>query len=238
MNKTRKEKRKKVPQPRGVKSGKLPEQPCVMSFCGLSKSGKTTLLKDTLVDETLLGGYFHTIIFFSPTADCDSTITAELDIPEENVYTDFEEDDMKEIIDSRRTEIKKKGYNKVARTNRVLFIVDDCIAKRGFLNSKTMLDLAATVRHLLISVFFCIQSFNKIPRAVRINFRGIAFFESNAGEVEVLLNEHRAPSLKREEFRQLIHYANKEPYSFLFVNVDAPFQERYRKNFNTILELK
>jgi hypothetical protein len=136
----RKEKRKKVPQPVGSKNGNLPDQPCVMSFIGLSKSGKTTLLKDTLTDPDLLGDYFHTIIFFSPTADADSTLTAELDLPEENIYTDFDESDLEDIIVARRAEIKKKGYNTVARTNRVCFIIDDCIAKRGFLNSKIMLE--------------------------------------------------------------------------------------------------
>jgi hypothetical protein len=77
------EKRKDVPQPKGSKSGILPEQPCAMMFCGLSKSGKSTLLKDTLTDKSLLGGYFHTIVMMSPTADCDTTITEALKLPDE-----------------------------------------------------------------------------------------------------------------------------------------------------------
>jgi len=233
-----KEKRKPVPQPMGVKRGILPEQPCSMIYCGLSKSGKSTLLKDTLVDKKLLGGYFHTIAMFSPTADCDSTITSELDLPKENIITEFTEDSLKEIIEGQRKLIKKKGYNKVAKTNRMLFIFDDCISHQKFLKSKTIIDLCATVRHLLISVVFLIQSYRMVARACRINMRGIAFFQSNRNETEVLVDEECHPSLKNREFKELIHYATDKKYSFLFINKDKPFNERFMKGYDEILEIQ
>lgn len=233
-----KEKRKPVPQGAGTLSGKLPDQPCAMSFVGLSKSGKSTLVKTILTDPNLLEDYFHTIVMMSPTAHSDSTITEALDLPKENIYHNFEPDDIREIIEARQKEIKKKGYNKVARTNRMLLILDDCIAHRQFLKSKEILDLTATVRHQLVSVWFLTQSLNMINRPCRINLRGIAFFESNANETEVLLTECRAPTLSKKQMSQLIHYATEEPYSFLFINRDAPYRQRYRKKFEEILELK
>jgi len=239
MNKNKKkEKREPIPQPQCCKDTILPDFPCAMSFVGLSKSGKTTLLKNILTDKDLLGGYFHTVLLFSPTSECDTTITAELDMPDENVFTNFTPDDIRRIIDARKKEIKKKGWNKTAKTNRMAIIFDDCIAHRAFLKSKEILDLCATVRHELISVFFLIQSLNMVPRPCRINLRGICFFESNANEVEVLINEARAPSLKKSEMRELIHYATCEPYSFLFINRDSPYRERYRHKLHTILRLK
>jgi len=233
-----KQKRKPVPQPMGAKRGILTEQPCSMIYCGLSKSGKSTLLKDTLVDTKLLGGYFHTIAMFSPTADCDSTITSELDLPKENIITEFTEDSLKEIIEGQRKLIKRKGYNKVAKTNRMLFIFDDCISHQKFLKSKTIIDLTATVRHLLISVVFLIQSYRMVARACRINMRGIAFFQSNRNETEVLVDEECHPSLKNREFKELIHYATDKKYSFLFINKDKPFNERFMKGYDEILEIQ
>jgi GTPase SAR1 family protein len=232
-----KQKRKPVPQPAGVKSGKLPDYPCAQSLVGLSKSGKSTLLAKILTDPELMGNFFHTIVMMSPTADSDSTITGAIDMPEENIYTNFEPQDIRDIINARQQEIKKKGYNKIARTNRMCMIFDDCIAHRQFLKSKEMLDLTATVRHQLISVFFLTQSLNMIARPCRINLRGIYFFESNANEVEVLLNECRAPSLSKNDMRDLVHYATSEPYSFLMINRDAPYKHRYRKNLDIVLEL-
>lgn len=236
-NKISREKRKKVPQPQGSKSKLLPEQPCAMMLCGLSKSGKTTLLKNMLTDNKLLGNYYDMIIMFSPTAECDSTITSSLKLPDENIITNFTEDDLKDIIEAQRKLIKKKGYNKVARENKILFIFDDCISHRKFLRSKTMIDLTATVRHLLISVVFLIQSYRMVARACRINLRGIAFFESNRNETDVLCEEEACPQLKKNEFRKLIHYANNEPYSFLWINKDRPTNERYFKKFDEILYL-
>jgi hypothetical protein len=231
------EKRKDVPQPQGSKAGILPDQPCSMMFCGLSKSGKTTLLKDTLLDKSMLGGYFHTIVMMSPTADCDTTLTSALHLPEENIITDFEEEDLTEIIEAQRKNIKEKGYNKVAKTNRILLILDDCIAHQQFLKSKTIIDLTATVRHLLISVVFLIQSYRMVSRACRINIRGIAFFESNRNETDVLIDEECPPMLKRKEFRDLIHMAVNEKYGFLFINKDRPSNERYLKKYDEVLHI-
>lgn len=232
-----KEKRKPVPQPNGSKRGILPEQPCSMMYCGLSKSGKTTLLKDTLTDKKLLGGYFHTIVMFSPTAECDTTLTAELKLPEENIITNFTEDMLKEIIEGQRELIKKKGYNSVSKSNRMLFIFDDCISHQKFLKSKTIIDLTATVRHLLISVVFLIQSFRMVARPCRINLRGIAFFQSNRVETDVLVEEEGPPNLKSREFREMIHDATKDKYSFLFINKDRPFNERYLRKYTHVMEM-
>ena len=230
-----KEKRKPVPQPEGSKRGIIPDQPCAMMFCGLSRSGKSTLLKDTLLDKNLLGGYYHTIVMFSPTADADTTITNALKLPKENIITDFEEDDLKEMIDAQRKNIKQKGYNKVAKTNRMLFIFDDCISHQKFLKSQTMIDLTATVRHLLISVVFLIQSYRMVSRACRINLRMICFFQSNRNETEVLVDEEGPPMLKSKEFRQLVHMATNDKYSFLCINKDRPYNERFLKKYEEIL---
>lgn len=232
-----KEKREAVPQPKGSKDGILPEQPCSMMFCGLSKSGKTTLLKDTLTDKKLLGGYFHTIVMFSPTADCDTTITAELKLPKENIVTNFTESMLSEIIEGQRDLIKSKGYNHTAKNNRMLFIFDDCISHQRFLKSKTIIDLTATVRHLLISVVFLIQSYRMVAKPCRINLRGIAFFQSNRAETDVLVEEEGPPNLKNREFRSLVHAATKEKYSFLFINKDRPFNERYLKKYDIVMAM-
>jgi hypothetical protein len=119
----------------------------------------------------------------------------------------------------------------------MLIILDDCISHRRFLKSQTIIDLTATVRHLLISVVFLIQSYRMVCRACRINLRGIAFFQSNRNETEVLESEECPPSLTKRDFRELIHFATKDKYSFLFINKDRPYNERYLRKYDEILEL-
>jgi hypothetical protein len=234
----KKEKRKPVPQSNGSKSGLLPDQPCSQIYAGLSKSGKSTLLARTLTDKKLMGSYWHTIVLWSPTADADTTISEALNLPDENIKTNFTEDDLLEVIDKQRELIKQKGYNKVAKSNRMCFIFDDCVSHQRFLRSQTMIDLCATVRHLLISVYFLMQSYRMCAKACRINFRGIAFFQSNRAETDVLCEEEGAPTLRSREFRELIHEATAEPYSFLFINKDRPYNQRYMASYDDILELQ
>lgn len=235
---TKLEKRQPVPQPRGAKAGLIPDQPCALMFCGLSKSGKSTLLKNTLTDKSLLGGkYFHTIVMFSPTADADTTITEALKLPKENIITNFKEEDLKKIIEAQRALIAEQGYNKVAKSNRMLFIFDDCISHQKFLRSQTIIDLTATVRHLLISVVFLMQSYRMVARACRINLRGIAFFQSNRNETDVLCDEECPPSLRSKEFRALIHQATKDKYNFLWINKDQPYERRYMHNYDNYFDL-
>lgn len=236
-SKKKKEKHLPIKQPKAVKRGILPAFPSVWSFSGLSKSGKSSLVAKVLTDPGLLKNYFHTIVFFSPTSDADDTITSKLELPEENIFTDFTQEDLLKIINARRNEIKIKGYNWVAKNNRMLIILDDVISHTKFLKSQVIVDLTATVRHLLVQTFFCVQSFNRVPRVCRLNLRCICFFEANRNEVEVLTEEVCPAGLKKDDFRELISYATEQPYSFLCINRDAPFKTRYRKNFDTILEI-
>jgi hypothetical protein len=53
----------------------------------------------------------------------------------------------------------------------------------------------------------------------------------------VLSEEYCPAGYKKREFLEIIAYATKEPYSFLFINEQADKKHRYRQCLHNILEL-
>jgi len=228
--------RKKIKEATGTKRGILPSFPCCCMFVGLSKSGKSTLVKELLMDPKMLHGYFQTIVFLSPTSGTDETIIRPLDLPKENVIKDFSEEKLDEIIQAQKKVVENKGWNYARKHNRILLIIDDAISNQKFLRSKTMMDLCALCRHYHISTFFLIQSYKMVARACRINMRGLALFQSNRDETDRIVDERCSSDLKKREFRSLLADATNEPYSFLWINQDKPVSDgRYWHKFDRMI---
>ena len=227
-----------IPQKECMKKNIIPKYPCSQLLVGKSGSGKTTLLYRLLTDKNLYGGYFHHILYFSPTGDVDD-IVAKLKLPKDDIYKDFEPEDVQKVIDFMDNKIKRQGLKKVAETNRVAMVFDDIISRPKFLKSKEMLRLVSACRHSLVSVFLLTQSFTKIPRAMRLNVNAIYLFPSSNSEIKLLVEEFNPPSTSEKSFRKLVKYATKDPYNFLFINnFEQDYRRKFRKNLDTILELK
>ena len=227
-----------IPQRGCVKSGVLPKFPSSVLFCGRSGSGKTNLLLNILTRKKLLGNYYHTIIVFSPTAGkYDDTYKA-LNIPEENFIEDFNAESFENLIKVRKDLIEEKGIEWTAKNSRVLIVLDDVIANRNFLESQTALKLFALLRHYLCSIFILIQSYTKVPRALRLNCNATYIFPASQSEVEILKDEVTPSGLTKKQFEKVIEYATSEPYNFLSINNHAKPKERFRRNLDEIIDLE
>jgi hypothetical protein len=62
------------------------------------------------------------------------------------------------------------------------------------------------------------------------------FFKGSSKEHEVIQEEYCAPNMNKHQMLDLIHTATKDDYSFLFINTFMPFETRYRKNLDQIIE--
>ncbi len=227
----------KMPLRACQKQGILPKHPFSMILSGRSGSGKTCLLVNLLSRKEFLKHYFQYILIFSPTASTTDDTYASLNIPEENIKSDFTADDLERLIKSRKDLIKKKGIEWVGKNSRILLILDDIIADRSFLNSPEALKIFCLLRHYLVSVIICTQSFNKIPRALRINSNSLAIFPSTQSEIEVLKDEITPPGLNRKQFQKLIEDATSGRYDFLYINNHADPNKRIRKNLDEVINL-
>ena len=82
-----------------------------------------------------------------------------------------------------------------------------------------------------------IQSYTKLPRALRLNCNATYIFPASQSEVEILKDEVTPAGLTKKQFEKVIDYATSEPYNFLSINNHAKPGERFRKNLNEIINL-
>ena len=227
----------KIPLRSVMKKGILPRFPFSIMFSGRSGSGKSNLLMNLLTRKEMYGGYFHYIVVYSPTAGKYDDMYASLKLPDENFVPDFSKEGLEALIEQRKKLIDKKGIEWVGKHSRVLIILDDIIANRQFLESQTALTLFALLRHYLVSVVVLMQSYTKLPRALRLNCNGLFVFPASQSEVEVLKDEICPAGIKKKEFENVIDYATRDDYSFLYINNHAKRGERIRKNLTEIINL-
>ena len=226
-----------IPQRAVMKAGVLPKFPFSLLLSGSSGSGKTNLLMNLLTKKEMYGAYFHYILVYSPTANKYDDSYKVLGLPNENFVEDFGADELNALIESRKALIDEKGIEWVGKNSRVLIILDDVIANRAFLESQTALTLFALLRHYLCSLVIMIQSYTKLPRALRLNCNAIAVFPATQSEIEVLLNEITPAGIKKRDFEKVIDYCTADKYSFMFINRHAPRDKQIRKGLDEYIDL-
>ena len=228
----------KVPLRKCMIDGILPKFPFSMMISGRSGSGKTNVLLNILTKDNMYNKYFHYIVVYSPTAGKYDDLYKVLKLPEENFKNDFSAEDLANLIESRKQLIDKKGIEWVVKNSRVLIILDDVIANRDFLNSPEALKMFALLRHYQVAIIVLMQSYNKLPRALRINSNATIVFPSTQSEVEVLLDEITPSGLTKKQFTKVIEYCTDGRYDFLYINNHAEPDKRIRKNFDEVIDIK
>ncbi len=227
----------KTPQRPAAKAQVLPRFPFSMMISGRSGSGKTNLMVNIMTRDEMYGRFFHTIIVFSPTAGSTDDLYAKLGIPAGNFKADMKPEMLDNLIEKRKKLIEEKGIEWVAKNSRVLLIMDDVIANRDFLESPGALKAFALLRHYLCSIIVMVQSYNKLPRALRLNANAIMVFPALQSEVEVLKDEITPSGISKKGFERVIEYATSGPHDFLYINNHADPGKRIRKNLDEVIDL-
>ena len=62
----------------------------------------------------------------------------------------------------------------------------------------------------------------------------IAFKLKNVKEILSIYDEF-VMGLSNEQFMDILKYVYKDPYDFLFINFDNPWDEVYHRNFNKLV---
>jgi len=229
----------KIKLTENMESNIIPAHPSSVLFCGASGMGKTNLLATLMTKKHFYKGYFDLIFLFSDTAHFggDDLYQKHMNIPKEHMFKPNKEGlrQIRHILELQKGIIKQKG---IANSPKILILFDDLAHSKKFLASDEYLLLHIANRHFNISAFSLMQSYVKMPRSCRCQVGSVFFFNGATNtEKQRLSEEHTPENYTDKEFLQIIDYAIKDKYNFLFVNKRAPPKQRYRHNLDIVLEL-
>ncbi len=208
-------------------------------LCAGSGLGKTNFLANMVLKNEWYNKDFYgdDIYIFSPLKNDNkmNTIISQKEIPEENVFTEFDEDILKEIYDlsvrefEERTNAKKRIYNK-------LIILDD-LSYSGVLRAKQTGQINRVFcngRKHNISIIISSQRYTQISPVQRSNFTSAVLFNTANSQVEAI--EQDVNFLKtRKAFKNMFRENVDEKRDFLYVNFSNEKKDIYLdKDFKVI----
>lgn len=208
---------------------------------GGTNSGKTqcvlNLLKNPLFMGKRNGKHYYDIIFLFSFSASQLLATHLADvIDERRIYNKPDPTVLQSIIDKQKKFIKEKGYEKAPH---ILIVLDDVINSPKFARSNAIAELFFQGTNCKMSSMFLTQNYMSICRSFRQNAHYNILFCNGMtdSEYERISNEHKVRGYKKEEFKELLSQVCNEPHTFLFINKKAEYKNRYRRNFDDILEL-
>lgn len=201
---------------------------------GRSGSGKSVCVSKLLNDPNMFGDKFDLVCLISPTAKMDDVQKTYPVTNEHCIIENLSEAPafLTELMEIQRKFIEDTGAGCAPQ---VCIILDDCVADKKFINSKEFFEIFMKSRHYCVTVLINAQQYKSISKKARLQANNIIWFKSPMSETENLLDDHCPPGMKKKEFGKLVEFATREPYSFLYINMKAPWKERYRRNFNEII---
>lgn len=223
-----------------INKGLIDNIPFRTIICGASGLGKTNFLANMILKDEWYNKEFYgdDIYIFSPLKNDTkmNTIISQKEIPEENVFTEFDDDILKEIYDlsvsefEERTNAKKRIYNK-------LIILDD-LSYSGVLKDKQMGQINRVFcngRKHNISIIITSQKYSsQISTVQRSNFTSAVLYNTANSQVEAI--EQDVNFLKsRKAFKSLFRDNVVEKRDFLYVNFSNEKKDIYlNKDFKVI----
>jgi hypothetical protein len=227
-----------------IKKGDMFDLPMRLLVVGKSHlSGKTNLLTNLLLqeDERLYRNNFkgENIYVFSGSLGTDKKldkIITQLDIPESNLFNEFDEDTLEALLD-----ITKENYDDAIANGESpvhsLFILDD-LSFGANLKKHTngaIAKMFSNSRHYLCSCIINSQRYADILTGARENCSGVILFKCTDRQLETISEDHNFLTQGKKQFKIMFREATTEPHSFLVVNYSNPPEKLYmNKNFRAI----
>lgn len=202
--------------------------------------GKSNLIGNFLLKDD---GYKHifepdNIYIINPSAEIDKkfeVIIEELDIPRDNVFTEFSN----QVLDSIYEMLEEEGKEELKEKKTIapkLVIMDDCSFGGGLKSKKngSLSRLFCNGRHLNISIILTSQKYTDIANVCRENCTFVIAGGCSQKQLDHISDDHNILPNKKH-FCQMFRKATEEPYSFLAINYNNKATERFLdKDFNVI----
>ena len=212
-----------------------------------STGGKTVLIQNLILN--VYRGAFSRIFIFSPSVHSDPTFNEvkkyirnemKVDDKKEKIYfPDYDPDELNQVIETQRKIIDYMKDHKMNKLYSCLIVIDDHADDPRFVrHSKLLHGLFTRGRHHGISVICSTQKYNVLAPIIRLNASSLYIFRlKNISELQTFIDENSA-IVDKDRLREIYNLAvNDQPYSFLFVNMNAKdinhmFYIRFEKVIN------
>ena len=170
------------------------------------------------------------IYIVSPTRDYKwNMMIKTLNIPEENIFSEYDDDKMNTLLDFLKDDFLGQVENK-KKPEHSLIIFDDV----GFSNALrttngSALDrLVSNMRHYLVSCMFLVQKYSMLSTTIRENLTGLILFECSNKQLDLIYEDHG--DMPKKEFVEMFREATKNKHDFLVINYSNPKEFKYDTN--------
>lgn len=216
----------------------LPKIPFTMAFIGPSRSGKSNVIKNLLLNKKYYAKAFEYIFIFCPSIDLNDDfddIKSSKKIKVEKFNT-FDQNIIEEIFEQQVDLIKEHGKKKAPD---ILLIFDDVFDNVQFTNSALLKTLAMRGRHACVSMMLSGQKLSLLGTPVRNNLTHLVFFRpNNLSELDRFLEEN-VQKTQRKEYSKAFKDAWQTEYNFILVDyLNGDLKMRFREGFSTPLPVE
>jgi hypothetical protein len=203
-------------------------------------SGKSNILVNLLLRDEFYNKDFDgdNIFLISPSITNDEKLKKIIkvkEIPEENLFLEYDEDVLKELYQVLQDEYEEAKANGEKPQNKL--IVFDDMSYNGALKSKqhgVVNKIMSNGRHINLSCIQTSQKYSDLLTSSRENANGAIFFNCSNKQLELIEADHNYLGSKKE-FMNMFRNVMDEKHSFLVVNYTNPKEQRYLdKNFDVI----
>ena len=120
------------------------------------------------------------------------------------------------------------------------FILDDLIGSSAFksVGKSALTNLVLKNRHLGINIMIATQNLKAIPKSIRTNTSLFVIFRyANKRVITEDLYDEVSNTLKVEEFEDIFDHATREDHDCLVIDFSQNKESRFKKNFDTVLQV-
>ena len=168
---------------------------------------------------------------------CSSSIASlplhKLGLNEERIYNKYTDEMLENIV-----ETEKEDEN-----NNCLLILDDVItqikkshyANRILLNRRHCMTNPDEEGSASLSIWICSQKFNALSLIYRNSMSSFIIFRTDNKKEENCIREELMGDLTKEQQTEVLKTAWNKKYSFLYIRMNKPTNEKYYQRFNRII---
>ena len=208
----------------------LPKLNTSSLIVGRSGSGKSVLLANLL--KGCYKDVFKLKILISPTGltdDVQKSMGCQIVITELNEASEF----LASLMKIQEKSIASLGAHKAPL---VCIVFDDVMGEK-FLGTSEFTACFTRSRHYNFTIFALSQKYSGIPKKCRLQLNNLIFYASQDSEINWIVEDFCPANYSKKAFAAMIKWTTSEKFSFMYINMSADEDERYRKNFNEIIVL-